>query len=180
MAKLIVIFFFIQLAFDLLYKSASIREVGTLKYFREKLNRKNVTPDKVTNSYEGSVQFFLSIGRAYLLEAAMEFFNMDDLDDNPRNYVPPAGILHMTTAKKREYFDRVIGAFVDQFVMVDPDSDATLQIRELHERSRRVGAIEHDHDYTNAPPPAAVEVQQHETPDGEHQNEDSNGPDRVR
>lgn len=104
---------------------------------------------------------------------------MDDLDKNPRNYVPPAGILHMTTARKREYFDRVIGAFIDQFVMVDPDSDATRQIRELHERCQSVDAIEHDHDYTNAPPPAPVEVQ-HETPDGEHQNEDLNGPDRVR
>lgn len=59
--------------------------MDTLKYFREKLDRKNVTPEKVTKSYDGSVQFFLSIGRAYLLEAAMEFFNMDDLDDNLGN-----------------------------------------------------------------------------------------------
>ena len=151
--------------------------MGTVKYFHEKLNCKNVTPEKVTKSHEGSVQFFLSIGKAYLLEAAMEFFNMDDLDDNPRNYVPPVGILHMTTARKREYFDRVIGAFVDQFVMVDPDSDATFQIKELHERSQNVAAIEHDHDYTNAPPPAEV---QNETPDEEHKDEDLNGPDRVR
>ena len=155
--------------------------MGTLKYFREKLNRTNVTPEKVTKSYEGSLQFFLSTGRAYLLEAAMEFFNMDDLDDNPRNYVPPSGILHMTTARKREYFDRVIGAFVDKFVMVDPDSDATLQTRELDERSQSVDVIEHDHDYTKAlpPPPPPLEVQD-ETPDGEHKDQDLNGPDRVR
>lgn len=152
--------------------------MGTLKYFREKLDRKNVTPEKVTKSYDGSVQFFLSIGRAYLLEAAMEFFNMDDLDDNLGNYVPPTGILHMTTARKREYFNVVIGAFVDQFVMVDPDSDATLQIRELHERSQSIDAVEDDHDYTSAPNPP-VEVQR-ETPDGEHKDEDLNGPDRVR
>ena len=103
---------------------------------------------------------------------------MDDIDDNLRNHVPPTGILHMTNARKREYFDRVIGAFVDQFVMVDPDSDATLQIRELHERSQSVDAVEHDHDHTNAPDPP-VEIQ-HETPDGEHKDEDLNGPDRVR
>lgn len=106
---------------------------------------------------------------------------MDDLDDNPRNYVPPSGILHMTIARKREYFNRVIGAFVDKFVMVDPDSDATLQIKELHERSQSVNAIEHDHDYTKAlpPPPPPLEVQD-ETPDGEHKDQDLNGPDRVR
>lgn len=104
---------------------------------------------------------------------------MDDLDDNPRNYVPPAGILHMTTARKREYFDRVIGAFVDKFVMVDPDSDATLQIRELHERSQSVDAIEHDHDYIKELSTSPLEVQ-HETPDGECKDQDLNGPDRVR
>jgi hypothetical protein len=59
------------LIYNLLYKPGSVREVGTLKYFRERYNRKNVTPEKVANSYEGSKQFLLSVGKAYILEAAM-------------------------------------------------------------------------------------------------------------
>ena len=50
---------------------------------------------------------------------------MHDVNDTIRNNAPPAGILHMATARKREYFDEVIGAFVDQFVMAGPDHDAT-------------------------------------------------------
>ena len=149
--------------------------MGTIKYFREKLNRKNVTPDKVTKSFEGTKQFFLSIGKAYLLEAAMEFFMMHDLNDKIGNNAPPAGILHMATARKREYFDEVIGAFVDQFVMADPDHDATFQMQELHDRSTHVAAIGHDHDYSSAPPPAEVL-----NVDEEQIEEDQSGTDKVR
>lgn len=44
---------------DHLYKAESLREVGALKYFRERVNRKNVTPDKVTKSFEGTEDFFV-------------------------------------------------------------------------------------------------------------------------
>ena len=49
-----------KLAFKDLYKE-STREEGTLKYFREKLKRKNVSLD--VKHYEGCEQFFESIGR---------------------------------------------------------------------------------------------------------------------
>lgn len=63
----------LQLVFDHLYKAESLREVGTLKYFRERVNRKSITPDKVTKSFEGTEDFFVSNGTGYILEAAMEF-----------------------------------------------------------------------------------------------------------
>jgi hypothetical protein len=97
--------------------------VGTLKYFREKYNRKNVTPEKVANSYEGSEQFLLSVGKVYILEAAMKFWGLQNLTDCPSKHVPPPGIVHMTKEKKLDYFNKVIGAFVDEFVTPDPDKE---------------------------------------------------------
>ena len=63
-------------------------------------NCKNITPEKVTKSHKGSEQFLLSVGKAYLLEAAMIFWGMEKLEDQPTKYVPPSGIAHMTKRKK--------------------------------------------------------------------------------
>ena len=97
--------------------------MGTLKYFREKYNRKNVTPEKVANSYEGSEQFLLSVGKAYILEAAMNFWGLKNLTDCPTKHVPPPEINNMTTEKKLDYFHEFIGAFVDEFVIADPEKE---------------------------------------------------------
>jgi len=143
--------------FDHLYKAESVREVGTIKFFRERLNRKNVTPEKVTKSFEGTEDFFISLGKAYLLEAAMEFFCMNDLNDTPVKHKPPNGILHLPKTRKKAYFDEVIGSFVDEFVMADPDRDAVMQNQELQQRSRQVATIDHDHDYFDTLPSDEVE-----------------------
>ena len=106
--------------------------MGTLKYFREKYNRKNVTPEKVANSYEGSEQFMLSVGKAYILEAAMEFWGMANLTDHPTKHVPPAGIIHMTIEKKKHYFDAIVGDFVNEFVTPDPDKETFIAQQQGH------------------------------------------------
>ena len=105
--------------------------MGTLKYFREKYNCKNVTPEKVANSYEGSEQFMLSVGKAYILEAAMEFWGMANLTDHPKKHVPPAGIIHMTIEKKH-YFDAIVGDFVNEFVTPDPDKETFIAQQQEH------------------------------------------------
>ena len=61
----------LRLVFDHLNTKPSLS--GTLKYFRERVNRKSIIPDKVTKSFEGSEDFFVRVGTAYILEAAMEF-----------------------------------------------------------------------------------------------------------
>lgn len=142
------------------------------------MNRKNVTPDKVTRSFEGTEDFFVSIGKAYILEAAMEFFGMNDLDDNPTKHKPPSGILHSQNARKKMYFDDVIGAFIDEFVMADPDRDAVEQNKELQQRSLQVATIDHDHGYcTGAAPADDVEG---DKADDNVMEEDLSETDKVR
>lgn len=130
--------------YNCLFKSNSVREIGTIKYFREKLNRKNVTADKVTKSYEGCEQFLITIGTAYICEAAMEFWGLDDKNGKPTKHIPRPGMKHLQLWQKQEYFDTVIGEFVDQFVMADPDKEAV-----QHNKTQRsfTGHVYSDHDY---------------------------------
>ena len=79
----------------------------------------------MTKSYEGSEQFLLSIEKAYILEAAMEFWGLQSVTDTPTKHVPPPGIIHMEKETELEYFNRVVGAFVDEFVTPDKEDPIT-------------------------------------------------------
>ena len=109
--------------FNLLYKAGSSREIGTLKFFREKYNRRNVTPEKVTDSYEGTEQFLLQIGKAYIIEAGLEFWGMQKTDDCPTKNEPFPGIENEKKEEKLKYFHNVIGNFVDEYVLPVGDKE---------------------------------------------------------
>ena len=107
----------LQYSYSFLHKGESVNQVGTLKYFREKFNRRNATPAKVLDSYEGSEELFLSVGRAYIVTAALSFVGMASVEDVPSLNKFPANISHETEENKKKYFDDVFGKFIDLYLL---------------------------------------------------------------
>lgn len=102
-----------------LYKN-SAREQGTLRYFREKLQRRNVTND--VKHYEDCEQLFLSIGKCFTMEALLEFFRMESKEDRIKRNRPPYYILEVDDNKKK-YYDSVLDKSVDQFLINSPNDN---------------------------------------------------------
>lgn len=73
---------FLTLINDVLMNQNSAREIGTLKYFRERIMHYNV-PTTVKNNPDAYEEFFVSVGRAYLVEAILEFFGMENTESEP-------------------------------------------------------------------------------------------------
>ena len=109
-------YFFItcqQLVDATLMKKQSIRDVGTLKFFRERIMRYNVYSD-VKKDVDAYQDFFLSEGRVYLAEAFIEFFGMESVDAQPTKYIPPQT---QSRAARRRVFHTTFAEFVDKFVL---------------------------------------------------------------
>ena len=109
------IYLTLQFVNDTLVKTQSVREVGTLKYFRERIMRHNVYSD-IKKDVDGFQDFFLSVGRAYLVTAFTEYFVVDPNTNKPTAHIPPQ---NLTRAKQVEYFEETFGSFVDKYVLHD-------------------------------------------------------------
>ena len=57
-----------------------------IRYFTEKLNRRNVTSD--VKHFEDCERLFISIGRCFVVEALLEFFKMADTKQKPSQNAP--------------------------------------------------------------------------------------------
>ena len=107
----------LQYSYSFLHKAESVSQVGTLKYFREKFNRRNATPSKVLDCYEGSEELFLSVGRAYIVTAALSFFGMASTEEMPTKNTFPPHISAQSEENKKIYFEEVFGKFIDVYLL---------------------------------------------------------------
>ena len=69
----------------------STRESGILKYFKKRIICYNV-PTTVKNNPDAYEEFFVSFGRAYVVEAFLKFFGMENAESEPtKNLVSRIG-----------------------------------------------------------------------------------------
>ena len=108
--------------FKNLYKNSG-REKGTLRYFREKLQRRNVTVD--VKHFEDCEQLFVSTGKCFVVEALIQFFNMESKDGQPTQNKPPYHILEFGD-NKTLYYNTVLDKFLDEYLIV-PTPSAIVQ-----------------------------------------------------
>ena len=104
--------------FKTLYKS-SAREKGTIRYFREQLNWRNVTLD--VKHFEDCEQLFISIGRCFVVEAFLEFFQMADTKQKPSQNAPNS----LDEEQKDVYIITTLEKFLDEYVFSATDDDTT-------------------------------------------------------
>ena len=100
--------------FKRLYRN-SAREKGTIRYFREKLNRRNVTLD--VKHFEDCEQLFISIGRCFVVEALLEFFQMADTKQKPSKNAPNS----LDEEQKDVYIIMTVEKFLDEYVFSATD-----------------------------------------------------------
>ena len=91
-------------------KQSSSREIGTLKYFRERIMRHNV-PATVKNNPDDYEEFFTLVGRE--VEAFLEFFGMETIGSQPTKNIPPQ---NSSMDFNRQHFDNKSEHFVNYHV----------------------------------------------------------------
>ena len=101
-------------------QAESVNQVGTLKYFREKYNGRNATPSKVLDSFEGSEELFLTVGKASIVTTALNIFGMLDLEERPSLHTFPENIA-CETFENKNYFNDAFGKFIDKFLLQKVD-----------------------------------------------------------
>lgn len=106
---------FLQYIWEHLYSTKSARDVGTLYQIRQRFGLVNVSA-KVKNNFESANSLMLSLTKAYLCSAFMEYAGLEKLDGTPKNINLEDGNLQ-----------NVIGCFVDEYVMVEFDVEKTLR-----------------------------------------------------
>ncbi|KAK2558952.1 hypothetical protein P5673_018579 [Acropora cervicornis] len=69
-------------------------------------------PTTVKNNPDAYEEFFVSVGGAYLVEAFLEFFGMENIGSEPTKNLPE---WNASMQGKKEHFDKVFGKFVDYY-----------------------------------------------------------------
>ena len=93
-----------------------------MRFFREKLNRRNVTVD--VKHYEDCEQLFLSVGKCFVIEALLEFFQMEDAKHRPTANSPHS-VKVLTEDYREIYIIDVLDKFLDEYVFCDGSKEVS-------------------------------------------------------
>ena len=91
-----------------------------MRYFREKLQRRNVTID--VKHFEDCEQVFLTVGKCFTVEALVQFFGMETKNSRITKNRPPYHILDVGD-NKTDYYNSVLDKFIDEFLTSEPTGD---------------------------------------------------------
>ena len=92
-----------------------------MRYFREVLNRRNVSI--YVKHYEDCEQLFISVGHCYLLQALREFFKIENVDESP-NANNTFLSNDVTEEEKKEHLLAALQKFVDEYVLETLNDDS--------------------------------------------------------
>ena len=93
-----------------------------LRFFREKLNSRNVTAD--VKHYEDCEQLFFSVGKCFVIEALMEFFSMADTK-HKLSANGPHSVYVLKEEYRKDYIINTLDKFLDEHVFNEENIDTT-------------------------------------------------------
>ena len=138
-----------------LYKCGSSLEGGTLQQLRNLINRRNIG---AKSTVVGHVNDFLNlIIRCHVVAAAMHFFSMGSIDDEPHTSVFPANIATIPLDERKKFFMDRLRQIVDTYIIpkqfaLETSSECTVetltQPRNPHEQR-----VVMEHSYFHSEPP---------------------------
>ena len=83
-----------------------------MKCEKERIQRKKVNKN-VRAHYDPDREFFSSFFKAYLIEAVLEFFGMENRNSRPTRHVPPT---FNTKEEEKEWVSITLGKFIDTMI----------------------------------------------------------------
>lgn len=91
-----------------------------MRFFREKLNRRNVTAD--VKHYEHCEQLFASVGKCYVIEALLDFFQMVDTKHKPVANAPHSAHV-LSEEDRKSYITSTLDKFLNEYVFFDENAE---------------------------------------------------------
>ncbi|XP_070581644.1 uncharacterized protein [Ptychodera flava] len=104
---------YLTLMFKVLYRDGSVLELGTMHSEQKRIMRRNVNED-VKNAYDADENFTVSFIDAYIVEALLEFFGMENVNSIPTKNVPPSTLC--SREECRDWMEATMFKLIDKFV----------------------------------------------------------------
>ena len=138
--------------YNRLYKGGSNLDGGTLIQLRKLINRRNVATN-ISGRFNQAVDFFELVVRCYITAAAMHYFGMKCVSDEPKINFPVEAKL---ARDKWSYLKAMVTGIIDRYVVVDQMQQIQKKTEpSCAERSTcnsgtnpHVSRIEAEHNYT--------------------------------